>query len=139
MTGESDELIPWNDALSLHISSMDDTHREFIGLINQCAACSDKHEFIALYDQLIEHTRDHFANEEEKMRQSAFPAIDEHQSDHYRVLNEMQGFKRSLARGRHQLVKSYINERLPEWFALHLKTMDAALAAHLLSNKIQSG
>ncbi|MGE0014245.1 MAG: hemerythrin, partial [Azoarcus sp.] len=51
--------------------------------------------------------------------------------EHQRVLAELRAFNRSVKGGRLLVARAYVRESLPEWFDLHLSTMDAALAAHL--------
>ena len=133
LVSATSEALTWNKELFVEIDFMDETHEAFIDLINTMITTSDKQQFINQYEQLIDHTKQHFQREEEKMLETGFPATGEHQADHRRVLNELAGFQRSLQRGRIQLVRTFVKERLPEWFTLHLATMDAALAAHIKS------
>lgn len=131
VTYSPDTPLTWGDELSVKIDFMDETHQAFIELVNSLIATSGKQQFIEQYEVLIEHTKQHFQREEEKMLETGFPATGEHQADHRRVLNELAGFQRSLQRGRVQLVRMFVKERLPEWFRLHLATMDTALAVHI--------
>jgi hemerythrin-like metal-binding protein len=103
--------------------------REFAGLVNQLAIIKGT-GFDSLFLQLLEHTREHFEQEEAWMRGSAFPATAEHRADHQRVLGDMTRFARQVERGLIPMARAYVRE-LPRWFALHAVTMDSALAAHL--------
>ena len=126
----------WDDTRDrLGVVEMDDTHREFVALAAALEACPDT-EFAEGFKALMNHTRAHFAAEEELMVKSGFSALGEHAGEHQRVLGELAQFARGLGRGRVFLVREYIRNGLPEWFALHLTTMDAALAAHL--NKVRA-
>jgi hemerythrin len=118
----------------LQVAEMDAAHREFAELVNALAACPDN-EFPERFKALMNHTRAHFAAEDELMLKSGFAALGEHSGEHKRVLDELMQFGRGLNRGRVFLARSYIESGIPEWFALHLSTMDAALAAHL--NKVR--
>lgn len=121
----------WDEArYPLQVAEMDAAHREFAELVNVLAACPDS-EFPERFKALMNHTRAHFAAEEELMLKSGFPALGEHSGEHKRVIDELIQFGRGLSRGRVLLARSYIASGIPEWFALHLATMDAALAAHL--------
>lgn len=111
----------------LGVAEMDATHDEFVALVAAATAASDA-EFPGLFGQLQAHTRLHFENERRLMRASRFPAMGEHESEHLRVLGEMAHFSRGVAAGRYGLARAYV-KALPEWFAAHLATMDAALAA----------
>lgn len=119
----------------LQVAEMDAAHREFIELVNALVECPDG-EFAERFKALMNHTRAHFAAEEELMLKSGFPALGEHSGEHARVLGELMQFGKGIGRGRVFLARSYIQSGIPEWFALHLATMDAALAAHL--NKVRA-
>ena len=109
---------------------MDLAHQEFITLVNQTAGASQG-EFAAHFLQLLEHTRQHFAHEEQLMEASNFPAIGEHKGEHRRILGELQQLATRAEKGTTSMARAYVHERLPEWFNLHTATMDSALAASL--------
>jgi len=124
-------IIEWDDAsFLLGITIMDDTHREFVSLLNESLS-SDDNDFADLFDQLIEHTRQHFQREEELMTKYHFPAYAEHKDEHQRVLGELDQFKKRVDKGLIAFGRNYIKDRMPEWFRLHAASMDSALAAHL--------
>lgn len=121
--------MPWDERLALGVAEMDATHREFVALADALQTASDD-EFPALFRQLAEHTRAHFEHEGKLMKACRFPAIGEHNSEHLRVLGELAHFGRGVAAGRLKSARDYARG-LPAWFATHLATMDAALAARL--------
>ena len=123
--------IKWDDErFVLGVEEMDNTHIEFVDLINCMSNASDA-EFVYLFDQLLQHTRAHFDAESRLMMQHGFPATAEHQGEHQRVLGEMTRFCRSVRKGLVALGRCYVSESLTQWFPLHAATMDSALAAHL--------
>jgi hemerythrin len=129
--GAATAALKWDEARHpLQEAEMDAAHREFAELVNTLAACPDA-EFPERFKALMNHTRAHFAAEDELMLKSGFGAFGEHSGEHQRVIGELMQFGRGLGRGRVFLARSYIQSGLPEWFELHLATMDAALAAHL--------
>lgn len=111
-------------------AQMDATHQAFVTLAAGLAAADDD-AFCTGFEALLTHTREHFASEDARMRATRFPAIGEHIGEHQRVLAELRAFARGVRARRLGLARAYVRESLPEWFALHLSTMDAALAAHL--------
>lgn len=116
----------------LGVSSMDNTHQEFLNLIAQLKA-ADKTLFKSQFEAFLAHTRQHFEHEQKLMSDSGFPAANEHNSEHLRVLAELDAFNRQVQRGSQILARAWINQQALEWFKLHLSTMDSALASHLLS------
>jgi len=121
--------MPWDERFALGVAEMDATHREFVVMADALQAASDD-EFPRLFNQLREHTRLHFEHEGKLMKACRFPAIGEHHGEHLRVLGELAHFGRGVAAGRLKLARDYVRG-LPDWFATHLATMDAALAARL--------
>lgn len=119
----------WQDSMALGVAEMDATHREFLTLTDALAAAPDS-EFPALFAELREHTRAHFENEDRLMVSCRFSATGEHRAEHLRVLGEMSFIGRGVAAGRLKAGREYVRG-LPVWFATHLLTMDAALAARI--------
>lgn len=124
-------IIEWQDEhFLLGMAIMDNTHKEFVSLVNQLAAAPDT-DFANLFDDLITHTQAHFLQEEKLMLASRFPAYAEHNGKHARILGELNQFKKRVDKGLITFGRNYIKERMPDWFALHAATMDSALAMHL--------
>ena len=119
----------------LGVPTMDGTHREFAALVNSLAVAQGC-DFVHLFTTLVDHTERHFAHENKLMEQSGFPPIHIHMAEHARVLAEMNEMKRQVSKGSIPFARAYVKERLPEWFKLHLATMDSALAFHLKQQQL---
>lgn len=129
-------LIDMHDpALQLGLEDMDETHREFAALVNALTEARG-HNFEELFLSLFEHTEQHFAREKELMEQSGFPAMDEHVDEHQRILGELNKYRLRVRKGAIGFARAYVTDRLPEWFRLHLATMDSALAFHLKQGEL---
>lgn len=115
---------------TLGLDEMDATHREFIAQVAALIAAGNT-EFPALFQALVNHTREHFMAEGRLMRESKYRGLPEHEGEHHRVLGELQQLNRSLKRGHLPLVRAYVKEGLMEWFDTHVAMTDAALAMHL--------
>jgi len=118
------------DDLQLGDAGMDRIHKEFLDLHARLLQARGP-EFSQRFTALLDHTREHFATEEADMAASGFPATAEHRADHQRLLGELERFARRIGAGSTVMAKAWISERLPEWFELHVLSMDSALAAHL--------
>lgn len=118
----------------LGVGAMDDTHREFVELVNRLCVAGNV-EFAILFDELERHTRAHFAAEDTRMQESGFPALREHRDEHQRVLGELEKLHQKVQRGSFLLARAYVQDQLPDWFHLHAMSMDSALAAHLLNGR----
>lgn len=85
----------------------------------------DHQEFVSLLDKL------------DAAGNADFPAEGEHSGEHRRVLGEFKQFQSRVDKGLIAFGRSFVKERLPAWFQLHIATMDSALAAHI--RNIESG
>ena len=121
----------------LGVEQMDETHSSFVTLVNRLDEAG-KSEFVELFSQLVNHTKEHFAQEERWMETSDFPATREHRDDHQRVLGELERFAQRVASGSVTMGRAYVTQQLPHWFDLHAKTMDSALAAHLKDGNMEA-
>jgi hemerythrin len=123
-------LIEKTDKIVMGYDLIDNDHDEFIILLNWLDSASNA-DFPALFQQLYEHTEQHFDRENKLMSQFAFPAETEHKGEHQRVLGEFKQFKTRVDKGLITFGRSFVKERLPQWFQLHILTMDSALVAHI--------
>jgi hemerythrin-like metal-binding protein len=121
---------PGDSRLNLGVEAMDSVHREFVELVNAMVEARQRH-FLELFDRFAEHTAAHFDNEDRLMVESGFPALQEHRSEHRRVLGDLGAIARRSTRAKLAMGRVYVREQLPAWFSLHAVTMDSALAAHL--------
>jgi len=117
--------------LHLGLAQLDDTHHQFIELLNRVDAASGA-GFLPLLNELVEHTESHFEMEQELMERSGFAAREEHIGDHLRILGQLVKFRDRIQGGKNSMMaRAFVREQLPDWFKTHLVTMDSALAAHL--------
>ncbi|HEY8096797.1 MAG TPA: hemerythrin domain-containing protein [Methylobacter sp.] len=123
-------LIETTEVLTVGYGQIDNDHDEFISLINELDA-ADNMAFPALFQQLYEQTEQHFERENQLMKQFSYLGETEHKGEHQRVLGEFKQFKSRVDKGLIAFGRSFVKDRLPQWFGLHVTTMDSALAAHI--------
>ena len=119
-------IIEWSESLELGQPAMDETHREFVDLLNAVADAADA-DLLPRLDEFIAHTDAHFAQENAWMVDIMFPPIHCHKGEHDNVLKLMHEVRDRVAAGQLELGRVLARE-LPEWFRLHASTMDTALA-----------
>lgn len=118
----------WNEQHhSLNLPEMDQTHREFAALLGRAQAAPDG-ELLPILDELLAHTRSHFAHEAEMMAACALGSRNEHEGEHRWVLGELEQMRSRAEKGRFPFVRAYLADGVPDWFRNHLATMDADLA-----------
>jgi hemerythrin len=115
---------------SLDYPPIDQDHQEFRALL-QALQSAENAQFPDLFQTLYSHTEQHFDRENQLMQESAFPAIQEHKGEHQRVLAEFKQFQSRINKGLIAFGRAFAQDRLPQWFDLHIATMDSALVAHI--------
>lgn len=121
--------LDWSDALALALPAMDETHREFVALLGAVADAGDG-DLLEAWAALIDHTDEHFSQEDRWMRQTGFASGNCHSTQHDVVLATLrEGL--ALGRGGRLDVVRQLAHELASWFPRHTQSMDAALALHL--------
>lgn len=119
----------------LKYEKMDSLHKEFVDIYNS-ANIESTQSIITKSKELLEHSKRHFLEEETLMDKYNYPTVREHKDEHNKVLAEMEYFiKNSQSIFGKKMLKAYYVEKLPDWFDLHLLSMDSDLVHHLNSIK----
>ena len=128
-THEAPDTLDWTPALSLSDARMDDTHEEFVSMLNQLMTTPPDQQ-LPLYRAFIEHTVAHFAQEERWMLATGFAADNCHAGQHATILETMNAVLEHSEKGDADIINR-MALALAEWFPQHTASMDAGLAQHL--------
>ncbi len=121
--------LEWSDALHLDLPLMDDTHREFVDLLAAVDRADDT-QLASAWHTLVEHTEQHFGQEDAWMASTRFAAGNCHSMQHKVVLQVMREGLVRAQQGDLNVLRVMASE-LALWFPAHAQSMDAALALHL--------
>ena len=121
----------WSEALSLSMPVMDATHQEFVDLLADVEAADDA-TLLQKWQALIDHTDEHFAREDQWMRDTGFAPENCHSSQHAVVLKVLREGAERGAQGDLAPIRQMAYE-LSVWFPHHAQNMDFGLALHLKS------
>lgn len=130
-------VMEWNDALVLDQGVMDDTHREFIDLLNRLADAQPE-DALAVLDEFIAHTEAHFGQEQKWMEDMAFPPLACHVREHEGVLEISREVRNRLAAGQAKFAQ-VLAKAVAEWFETHAASMDNVLALYMKEKGYQAG
>jgi hemerythrin-like metal-binding protein len=128
--------IEWTESLELGLDRMDETHREFVDLLNLLADAPDD-GISAAFEALFAHTVAHFEQEQRWMTAVDFPPAHCHHAEHEGVLEAMREVRGYLGGGKLQVGRVLARE-LAEWFRGHAATMDTMLAQFLRAHEAQA-
>lgn len=85
-----------------------------------------------LLDELLAHTRHHFAEEERLMQETRFPPYRMHKNEHDRVLLEMEDRIAQWHQGRDSVaLRNWMEDTVSAWFFTHVSTMDFVTAGFI--------
>lgn len=121
--------LEWSGELVLDLPLMDDTHREFVDLL-QVVESADDAALIPAWQALVDHTDAHFAQEDRWMAATRFASSNCHSLQHKVVLQVMREGTARAEAGELHVLRGMASE-LAVWFPQHSQSMDAALAVYL--------
>ncbi|MDD3352090.1 hemerythrin domain-containing protein [Zoogloea sp.] len=125
--------MPWTDNYLLGYTAMDDTHREFVEVVDRMLTCPDA-DLAGALRAFIVHAEKHFADEKAWMEASEFPSTDCHVDDHTAVLSSAWEVEPLVQAGNCAIGREFAME-LARWFPGHADYLDSALAHWLVKKK----
>ena len=120
----------WEDRFLLGYAAMDETHREFVELVDQLLTVDDG-ELASVLAAFAGHAEAHFAQERQWMESGDFPARACHIEEHDKVLASLAEVRQLLAEGDCEIVRE-LARALKDWFPVHADYMDSALSMWLV-------
>lgn len=122
-------VMEWNDTLAIDQGLMDETHREFVEFLNRIADAPDA-EMAGVIAEFIDHTKEHFGQEERWMESLAFPPLGCHRREHEGVLEIANEVQRRVENGEYRF-GPVLAKAVAEWFADHAASMDTVLSMYM--------
>jgi hemerythrin len=129
----SDVPFVWTDAFLLGYTPMDDTHKEFVELVNAMLWCPDA-DLLQKLLAFARHAESHFAAELKWMQETAFPPMQCHADEHAAVLKSVGEVLPLVEAGDFEIARRLARE-LARWFPGHADYMDASLAQWLVKQR----
>ena len=126
----------WSEQLAVGDARMDDTHAEFVDQLNALLATPVAQQ-LPLYRAFLDHTVEHFAQEERWMLATGFAPDNCHASHHATILDTMRAVIPHFENDDPEII-TRLAEALAEWFPQHAASMDAGLAMHLRNVQFDS-
>jgi hemerythrin-like metal-binding protein len=81
-------------SLLIGVAEIDQEHQHLIEIINRAGSSVSRRQHL---QEIVSALADHFANEEETMRQAGYPRLREHANHHKAVLTRMQEIAKRCA------------------------------------------
>lgn len=126
--------LQWTDAFLLGFDAMDDTHREFVDIVDRLLTCADADLAGAMHDFIV-HAEAHFGQEKDWMEATDFPPRDCHVDDHNAVMESAYQVEQLVKDGELAVGREFATA-LANWFPSHADYLDSALAQWLAKKKL---
>lgn len=134
MNPPADARLAWSDAFLLGFAPMDGTHEEFVRCVTAVQDAPDA-ELAPAMAALERHLREHFGQEDQWMRETAFPPRDCHIDEHAAVLKSVEEVQALLAAG-DTAEPRRLAAALADWFPGHADYLDSALAQWMCKQRL---
>lgn len=129
-------VIKWQPAYACGVTAIDYEHRELVRMVNGIyeAIRADITEGVlpAIVEELIDYTVEHFAHEEELMREAGYPDLAAHEKLHRQLESTVQLTRQRLASGEQGMGMEIFNF-LRHWLLDHIVETDLP-AGHFIRN-----
>lgn len=124
------------------LTFMNRDHAEFVALrdslLGQLDAQSPAAAVDVSLDELLSHTRHHFAEEERRMREVNFPPFPVHKGEHDAVLKDMATRVEDWKQDRDaERLRVWLDKDVGDWFVNHVSTMDFVTARFIAAQRPQ--
>jgi hemerythrin len=124
----------WNESYSVHVHQFDAQHKKLFEIINELADAMrvGKGDDVIrdVVGQLAVYTRTYFLQEEVAMRQTGYPDFAPHQSQHNKLMADVEKYKTDLIEGRKPNIVAVLNF-LQQWLVDHIQKSDKKYSDHL--------
>ena len=124
------------DYPQVDLDFMNRDHAEFVAMRDHLLALisdqAPENDLDTLLDELLSHTRDHFAEEERLMQETRFPPYAMHKGEHDHVLDDMSAHIGRWRQGRDLMeLRDWLDKDVGAWFVTHVSTMDFVTAGFI--------
>ncbi len=125
--------IEWNEKVQVGIETVDNDHKELFAIMNQAMELSpESPEFIEIITSLESYILNHFAREEQMMREYVYTGITSHRQKHIEFMRDFSNIKvRFQMDGPIPENLSRIQYLLSEWWIRHVSETDKAMAVYI--------
>lgn len=143
-------FVEWKESYRIGIEQIDEDHRYLVGLINELHAGIPRHRshgrlvgvidelqaMIDVLDALIDYATDHFALEEDCMREHEYPGYDEMKQAHGEFVRMAEDLRRGFDEGR-AITCQQILDSLKVWLETHVLGLDLQFGEFVIRNGIR--
>jgi hemerythrin len=129
-------FMEWNESYSVKVAEIDVQHKHLIDLINrlfEAMSVGKGSEVMgSILNDLIDYTKNHFANEEKLMKSFNYPQSVTHKLEHDTLTNQVIDLQGEFASGKSMISVKVMNF-LKDWLKNHILQVDKKFGEFLNS------
>ena len=126
----------WTEELSVGVEALDADHRQLFSMVNSlfdAIECGTGTELMgALFDVLVDYTRDHFAREEALMAARHYPGLVAHRAEHVQLTERVHELRRSFLAGEREPVGQELLVLFKTWLTSHIRVTDCGYKPYVM-------
>ncbi|MES9970434.1 MAG: bacteriohemerythrin [Candidatus Thiodiazotropha sp.] len=127
-------IVSWSEEFSVNVKVIDEQHQTMLDIVNNLHTAveenEDKETLKQLLIELNEHTRSHFATEDELMKQYDYPGYEQHLHEHNVLLQHLGNIVESVTGGKDPTFRSDYDVS-SDWVLIHIFKSDKDLGGFL--------
>jgi hemerythrin-like metal-binding protein len=141
--GEDREAFPaWDPAYRIGIEVIDRQHQRLFDIghrfYDACRQHARRARLRRIFDELLEYTAYHFAEEERLMQQVGYPAMPQHRANHEELV-ELVNYHRSRLASDTPDAERQALEFVRTWLRAHVLDADKDIGGYLASRRARTG
>jgi hemerythrin len=126
----------WPNESTTGATNLDKLHRELFQAMSDTASASDEN-FGDYFSALVKKAERAFLTEEQWLEQMDCEMLKAHREQHADVLHALHNIHPKILEKDFDLGRKVVRELLPQWYLVHVSTMDAALAIAMQANQFK--
>jgi hemerythrin-like metal-binding protein len=123
----------WHEGYSVGVQQFDADHRRLLNLAEEMvlAARQQAQPLTAgeVLEDLIAYAEEHFLHEERLMQTTGYAGLQEHQTEHRRLLDEIRRYQADMGQGR--VNADDVARYVADWIFGHIDSEDRKYGDHL--------
>lgn len=127
-------IVTWSPSLNVGIDRFDADHRSLVELMNRFHEAIERGQGWAVLGpalgELERYSQDHFAREEQAMRDADYPGLEDHMAQHQMFVRKLEEVQADYDAGNVEASRK-LTAVLQTWLLHHITLADHAYAPHL--------
>ena len=136
-------LMLWTEELSVGVEALDADHRQLFAMVNglfDAIEGGTEAELLgALFDAIIDYTRDHFAREEALMAVRHYPGLAAHRIEHIQLAERVHELRRNFLAGGLEPVRQDLLVLFKTWLTSHIRVTDCGYKPYVMERPPTDG